>query len=566
MSKTTLVEQHPEFIEACKTGNVAALQPFFESARRRKLGAGATFEGLMLACRLGQVDVVRTLVDDWGVRQLNEPIKTAACHGHLAVVALLLEKHPSEAHRALGTAAEYGHLPIVQLMVSKGFKNIGWALTRANAFNHENVVEYLIDAGAKTAAEGLEDAAKKGNLSMVKLFVRKGMKNLSGALIRACGAGRMEVAEYLYSQGAKNLNKCLLAACENKQPEMAEFVIAKGANNFGSAFTAVCGSGCKRTLEVLISAVFGRFTGAKRVKVSVDLNEALRVASNMRYFDMGRRLIEHGASDVQAGMAVACGTGDVALLKSLLEKEEVQHMPRLMQIASEWKNTDIVHALMDNGAHFVTFPHALRAGCKHNDKVLVDRILNGGFTSVTVNDVLSEASRFGNLELIQYFLDKHATDLSGAFKTAVQYSKPKAAALLLQVAPDKDLFFRMQPCYIDPVVLHATTSVMRKEKLMSEEHQQLVDSVMRRALQYDRVNKINLFGMPEVDKLHLHVMIEPFGCRALLYANDLIRKELRGDILCRVHVDFLCQIIMTIKRIPVIPMDVKKKHVMSFLF
>jgi hypothetical protein len=130
--------------------------------------------GLLLACRKGHANIVKTLVERCGL-DLNtlvsnngtSPLMYACEYGHLNVVKYILEKYnlgkwlnvnyvrPSDGMTALMLASLNGNMEIVKALLKKGAKidakrqNGKNSLNIAGDGNHRDLAKFLVDQGAK---------------------------------------------------------------------------------------------------------------------------------------------------------------------------------------------------------------------------------------------------------------------------------------------------------------------------------------------------------------------------------------------------------------------------------
>ena len=234
-----------------------------------------------LVAEKGSVELMKIFVEkhDFDIHHYSdEPLRSAASHGHLALVEYLLSKgadHSAWNGDPLRCAAEGGHLPVVKKLVEAGADvnaQGGDALERAARNNHVAVGEYLLSKGAK-----MED----GN---------------HGALLEAARYGQAEFIQMLLDKGEKadaRDSEAFAAACDNNHLKAAKLLLLNGADvdaNNGRALRTAAWNGDKDRLTFLLDA------GANPNIVSqypreTALTEAVRAGKK----EIVTLLLEHGA-------------------------------------------------------------------------------------------------------------------------------------------------------------------------------------------------------------------------------------------------------------------------------
>jgi len=132
-----------EFLDACKTGDVTRLNS--SSWPFKFVG-----EGFQVACQHGHVDVVKLLIDKHPTYCNMQSGFAEACKmGHVSVVQSLVERGTNIAyggHYGFRIACTKGHLAVVKYLVSKGadihaIQNEGFKNAKTNG--HKEVTDYL---------------------------------------------------------------------------------------------------------------------------------------------------------------------------------------------------------------------------------------------------------------------------------------------------------------------------------------------------------------------------------------------------------------------------------------
>ena len=160
--KTTQLPHLSLFNYATQVGNMVLLRPLFAQYHEHE-----GFETFLLACRHGQIEVVKYFMEHitYDVSEIRA-VETAAKSGHLHLLQYLLDSVVFREHRAvyLGRsvylAAESGHDIVVDYLCDRGFavynrdKVTGCHALEVAAFRgHDNVVRTLLKTGFITGRD-----------------------------------------------------------------------------------------------------------------------------------------------------------------------------------------------------------------------------------------------------------------------------------------------------------------------------------------------------------------------------------------------------------------------------
>ncbi|KAL9118071.1 MAG: hypothetical protein Q9187_005387 [Circinaria calcarea] len=145
---------------------------------------------LQMAALHGSEELVRQLVQkrikiDFAKMEYREALQTAADHGHIVVVRLLLENGANTNSEetlgyALQAASASGHEGVVRLLLKSGAKinaklgHYGSALHAACIDGHQDVVQMLLEMGAYPNNSALQVASYSGHESVVRLLLESG--------------------------------------------------------------------------------------------------------------------------------------------------------------------------------------------------------------------------------------------------------------------------------------------------------------------------------------------------------------------------------------------------------
>jgi ankyrin repeat protein len=234
---------------------------------------------------------------------------TVAEKGSVELMKLFVEKHGFDIHHysdePLRTAASHGHLALVEYLLSKGADHSAWngdPLKNAADGGHLDVVKKLIEAGADVAAHGgdaLERAARGNHVAVGEYLISKGAKiddGNHGPLIEAARYGHAEFIQMLLDKGEKadaRDSEAFSTAADNQHLKVAKLLLKNGADvdaGNGRALRLAAFNGDMDRLRFLLDA------GADPNRVSQYPREtALTEAARMGRKDAVLLLMEHGA-------------------------------------------------------------------------------------------------------------------------------------------------------------------------------------------------------------------------------------------------------------------------------
>ncbi|CAC5368966.1 KIDINS220 [Mytilus coruscus] len=311
---------------------------------------GQTF--LMLACELGEINIVRELLDaDVDPNAVDSEkwcaLLCAAKEGHLEVVIELLERGADIEHRdmekwcALLCAAKEGHLEVVIELLERGadiehrdmfgMSCLAWAAGRG----HNEVAKYLIQKGAKVNAADkygttpLIWACRRGNLEIVGSLLESGASvdvvgmNSWTALLVATKGGYTEIVQSLleHDPNVNALDKDgftpLCIAAKEGFADIAHELLSKGA------YVNVAD---KASDTILIHAVKGGHLELVRALINkyadVDVEGADGKTALYWAVEKGHTAIVYLLLDCDPDLEICTKDGDTALLRAVRSRNE----------------------------------------------------------------------------------------------------------------------------------------------------------------------------------------------------------------------------------------------------
>ena len=327
-----------------REGDVELVQLMIEKEldenRRKKL----IVEAVEVAASAGHNAIVDLLLrSDMGISEQSAPLRglmhdkesflmhkrelfatalnNAACHGHKAIVELLLENGADMKAKvdAVALASRQGYVDIVELLLNRGIemkmytKQIDHALHAAAHAGHERLVKSLLERGADPNPQG-EDGQNPLHAASLK-----GYKDIAQLLIDNGADVNAQGGEYGYA---------IWAAMSEGYNEIVKLLLQYGASPSihsgydGEALEAACKGGYRHIVELL-------------------LNEGVDVNAIGKKYDNG--------------LISALRRGNKDIVKLLLEKgayiNGIQHNHIPLHVATEYASEDIVRMLLEWGAN-----------------------------------------------------------------------------------------------------------------------------------------------------------------------------------------------------------------------
>ena len=184
---------------------------------------------LQKAIKFNELDMVRYLVEEKGLKISEDAISIASKNRHLDMVKYLVEKGAKIRNSAVSDAVGDKNLDLVTYLVEKGVKIGSGAVNQAILNNDLDMVTYLVKKGAKIDDYAVEFAAGTGNLELVTYLVEKGAKIGYGAVESAAYVGDLDIVTYFVEKGAKIGHNSVQNAAYKGKLDIVTYLVEKGA-------------------------------------------------------------------------------------------------------------------------------------------------------------------------------------------------------------------------------------------------------------------------------------------------------------------------------------------------
>ncbi|KAJ5281594.1 hypothetical protein N7478_006966 [Penicillium angulare] len=328
------------------------------------------------------------------------PLSTAALHGHLAVVNLLLEKGADPERHDLSTkwtpinwAIEGGHASVVQVLLVHGAKVTISSVNLAMEKGNVELVKILLEANPKLLQSEssyrttllTKAAEKKGNLEMLRFLVNQGLDPTLtdglqfSPLCQAACSGDLDMVQYLLTQGftTENLAQSLdgmrlwpvqwaaIAGHKNVVEFSLSVVNLKRSDyvSYLRILASAAAVGLEDTVQELIST--GGFSGAKLDGITLPVHACfhpLDIAIQRGQTGVVRILLNNGADPTlgehgrrNTPLFVAIKRGHLDVVRLLLDRGADLHRVEEYQDESLLAHAQpfpaIFKLLLDRGAN-----------------------------------------------------------------------------------------------------------------------------------------------------------------------------------------------------------------------
>lgn len=314
-------------------------------------------EPLIIACKLGHLDIARDLLEAGyhaNVKGRYDTPLTAACaKGDLAVVDELIRVREADVNLSVKNktplieACAKGHKDIVKYLIRNGaVVNLeagdNTPLTAACRENQIDVVKVLIDENADVNSRIRDEtpltvACYKDHVDIIELLINK------GARIDFTGETQLRVTDVL----EKKTDSPLIKACYFKKIRFIKKFLELGAdvNSFDkkhTPLTAACSKNHLDVVELLINY-------SANVNLSNGEKTPLTIACAMKNVHVVNVLIKAGASvnlaDNEKGtpLTTACAMDDLQVVNELIDTKKAD-----VNLADKKKGTPLIIACSRN--------------------------------------------------------------------------------------------------------------------------------------------------------------------------------------------------------------------------
>ena len=422
---------------------------------------------LWLACVSGDFYIAQLILETSPWVEESElwwrALYLACSHGHLEIVAMLLEKgfpqdlvHYGEySAPSVVSACKRGHCEVVKLLLGKG-ADVDAVVDSGHC---RKILDWPSEDVFSMPEFALVSAARGGHTEIVRLLLDKGARvGLHSAVTSAIREGFQEVVELFMECCAEkdlfDVDGCspLMLATRHGHIDMAKWLLEKGA-------------------QVNLQDKSGR--------------SAVTIASEYQHWDVGKLLIERGAEADSTILSLmhrmafwkAIRDGHVADIKKVLETGKtdilntltsgsdlfndaddewdlVAHRGRFALTLASWEgHHDMVKFLLDNGAQVDSLDHYSKSAlmvASECGRVEVARLLLDYGAEVDLRGLVNGksalvvASEYGQCEVVKLLLDAGAQvdlqDKSGrsALMFASEYQHRDVGKLLMERGAEVD--------------------------------------------------------------------------------------------------------------------------------
>lgn len=330
--------QHPELIQRLK----AMTQEMLLSEERYNRKNSINTTALLLLCQQGDIELVRFLLDNQPVENLNfsknnvDNLIFRANHcGHHEIVKLISE-HEIYGSALFSQACQDGNMQIFNIMlphvakinINRPDKNGNIPLLLACQNGHSEIVKlllhYIIITG-KNLQDNIDARDKNGNTS----------------LSFACQNHHKEIVKLLIENGANQSSLPTSAvACQKGDIEIINLLLQLGENKFSLFFTA-CKVGNTFTIEYLLH----HLSNEKINALDTEGNTSLLIAYQYGHTDIIKLLIKQGANPL-ALFSHACQDSNIEIIELLLSFDLDKHA--LFSLACQEGNLTSISFLLNH--------------------------------------------------------------------------------------------------------------------------------------------------------------------------------------------------------------------------
>ena len=222
---------HNRIIADQHSGDLSDKEYYLFSVKHKESYYGNMNENkkLQKAIKFNELDIVRYLVEEKGLKISDDAIEIASKNRHLDMVTYLVEKGARINKNAVFYAVVNKNLDMVTYLVEKGARIYDDAVVHQAILNNDlDMVKYLVKKGAKIDDYAVEFAAGTGNLELVTYLVEKGAK-IAGAVRSAAYVGNLDIVTYLVEKGGKIYDDAVQNATYKGKLDIVKYLVEKGA-------------------------------------------------------------------------------------------------------------------------------------------------------------------------------------------------------------------------------------------------------------------------------------------------------------------------------------------------
>jgi ankyrin repeat protein len=305
------------------------------------------------SAKIGNLAMIKYLVDELGANNFHEALQWSIRHGHLEIAKYMVNKFTEnnidvDVDIYINLAIVNGHSDIVKYFIDYyGFTEdyLDYYLETSFKYNRMDIIKYIISVGVGNINKALRLSAKIGDLEMVEFSIENNANDFSGALESSAENGHLEVVKLLVKIIIdKDLDldcyEALESSVKNGHLEVIEYLLPfyidePDASNFLNSAAEgghldivklliyVLGARVRIYNGVLIGGV--RYGHMHIVKYAIEelgtnnFNTALRVSATNDHLEVIEYLIKAGANRFDNALQISVNQNHIEIVKCLVE-------------------------------------------------------------------------------------------------------------------------------------------------------------------------------------------------------------------------------------------------------
>lgn len=393
-----------------------------------------------------------------GAKVFYKGIREAAKLDHREILFYLLDKFYDDGGSLYG-AAEGNNVDLIEILLERYKYNLYYGLQGATRGGHIELINFFLEKLGEDgldetwADECLYEAAKGGHLHLVKYFLQEGATDLNLGLQAAVEGGDLNIVKFFVKEGADDFLRGLESSASKGNLKLARYFLARGAKPTQNIFKLACGSGNLELVELLFSRLYVVNTRIDENEKIGGLNNGLLEAASSGHLEVVKFLIEQGASNLNKALKKAAQYWKEDIVYFLLENGETDMNAGLIGAARSG-NVNLTNLLLTYGADNVqeALEQSIKYGKLDTFKFLAvrDVDLNNVNIEIIENDniymfkfgekllkfdlnvALKIAAENGSLDILDYLVEKGATNIKEAAIESVKDQQGKVIAHLLK--------------------------------------------------------------------------------------------------------------------------------------
>jgi hypothetical protein len=359
------------------------------------------------AIKLGHMDIVKYLNDE-GFIQWNSYLRTSVVVKNYDMINYFISKGADDWQWALIGALENGSRDIIMYFID--YSNIDWdtILVEAASFNNMKAVGVALERGAVNTPAAINAAIEKGSVALIKYLINVNSDpyneyhcswmrgfNYNYALYNAVFLNRADLVEVFIEYGANDFDKALLAAIRSSSNNLVSFFIDKGAKNWNKALTNAVEMKKYELINVFID-------------LADNWNDAMLAAIEIENIQLIDTFINKGANDWYKALLAAASINNIELFQFFVDKYKFENSGAnainwndclINAVCGSKKNTDVIEYFIDKGATNLEF--AMECAVPRDDIKIINLLLRKGCNDYVA--YLRFANFAKNIDLLELF-------------------------------------------------------------------------------------------------------------------------------------------------------------------